>query len=310
MAERRLCRPACPGSTVAVVAPSSPLKPELIALGIEELKRLGFQVKGPQDPGRKWRYLAGKDESRLEELRCALHDPEVAAIFCARGGHGIIRLLSHLDDNWFTRDPKIIVGASDATALLNFSALKCGVPAVHGPMPAQTLRQGPSAYDPLIMLKLLGDSEPAGILAPEGVEPLRKGKSDGILAGGCLSVLCSLIGTPFEPDTRGTILLLEDLGEKPYRIDRMLTQMRLAGWFEEIKGVVFGEMPDCVQHPDQGYALTDVILERFEGTRFPILFAFPTGHTRSRNLSLPLGVKAELDADQGRITILEPLVSA
>lgn len=280
----------------------------MLNLGILELENLGFKVKAPSNPGRKLWYLAGNDDERLSEIRGALEDDDVACLFCARGGYGIGRLLERLEISWFTQARKIVVGFSDATALLNFLALKCGIPSIHGPMPAQDMRKGSAAFDSTLLLKLLGAEEPAGEMKPKGLETLRAGREEGVLVGGCMSVLCSLIGTPYEPDLDGKVLLLEDRAEKPYRIDRMLTQMKMAGWFEKLKGVVFGEMPDCLQHPDQGYDLQDVVMERLAGTKFPVVYNFPAGHTKSIHLPLPLGVRVDLDAHRGALTILEPLV--
>jgi muramoyltetrapeptide carboxypeptidase len=190
-------------------------------------------------------------------------------------------------------NPKIINGASDITLLLNLVE-RAGVVSFHGPMVATTIRQGSAGYDRELFLDLLKGK--AAVRFPaDGTVVLRSGRAEGRLTGGCLSLVVSTLGTRHEIDTEDSILVLEDIDAKPYQIDRMITHLRQAGKFAQVRGVVFGEMLNCIQHPNQGYTLEQVLTDLLEEFKFPILFGFPTGHTSRPNVIVPFGVRARLD---------------
>jgi muramoyltetrapeptide carboxypeptidase len=255
--EKIMLKPAClrEGDTVAIVAPASNLKPEYLARGVAELERLGFRVKHREDILDKARYTAGSDARRAEELMRAFTDTEVKAVWAARGGYGVMRILNLLDESLLRANPKIFIGYSDLTALHLYLYRRFGWVTFHGPMAAKDLAGGEEHYDRATLLRSLMTASPFGEIASDKTEMLHRGqngKVQGRLLGGCLSLIAAMMGTPDELDTRGAILFLEDTATRPYAIDRMLRQLKLAGKFEQVQGIIFGEMADCVQHADQG----------------------------------------------------------
>jgi muramoyltetrapeptide carboxypeptidase len=273
--------------------------------GTRVLEELGFQVVHG-DVWQKWRYLAGKDEHRFHELLGALTDPEIRAIFFARGGYGSSRLLHRLARERFDSSSKILFGCSDITSLHQYFQSIYGWTVFHGPMPSGDFARG-QLHRPSFELAI-SQSNPYE-LSPNQVEILQHGEAEGILKGGCLTLLDAAMGTSWEPDWHDSILFLEDVATKPYQIDRMLTHLKLARKFETVRGFIFGEMRDCVQVPNQEYTLQEVILDLLGGLRKPICFNFPSGHVSGPNWTLPLGVSARLHAtSEFKLEILEGAV--
>ena len=306
-----LIKPAAlrPGDTIAIIAPASNLKSAYLQRGVAELERLGFHVKYAPDILDKARYTAGSDARRARELHAAFADPEVKAVWAARGGYGAMRLFKLLDDELLRRHPKIFIGYSDMTALHLRFYQRFGWVTFHGPMAAKDLAGGVEHYDQRTLLGALTQARPLGEIQSAQTEWLHSGAPvSGRLLGGCLSLLAALQGTPDELDTRGAILFLEDTGVKPYALDRMIQQLKLAGKFDEVRGIVFGEMLDCVQHPEQGYTIQEVLTELTAELQVPVLFGLPSGHSPRGNLTLPLGVQATLDAKRGGLVIDETAV--
>lgn len=293
------------GDRVSVPAPASPVHREMFDQGIRVLQELGFDVVYG-DVFQKWRYLAGEDDHRLQEFLLALNDPDVKAIFFARGGYGSSRLLNHLAKQKIDIPPKILFGCSDITSLHQFFQSKYGWIVFHGPMPSGDFARG-QLHRPSFELACTqaGPYE----LGPDQVQVLQTGTAEGTLKGGCLTLLDASIGTPWEPDWRNSILFLEDVSTKPYQIDRMLTHLKLAGKFDGVQGFLFGEMKDCIQMPDQDYFLQEVILDILGGLKKPICFNFPSGHVSGPNWTLPLGVSTRLHAQAiFKLEILEGAV--
>ena len=232
-----------PGDTIGIVAPASNIKEDLLQEGCRELERIGFRTLYRPDITSSHRYFSGSTERRAAEFLEMLCNPEVRAIFCARGGYGSGRLIPHLPIELFRSNPKIISGASDITRLLNVVE-QSGIVAFHGPMVATSIRQGDAGYDRRILLDLL-QAGSAVNFPTNRCTVLRSGEAVGRLTGGCLSLIVSSLGTKYENDTRDSILVLEDIDAKPYQIDRMLTQLKHAGKFDQVRGVVFGEMLNC-----------------------------------------------------------------
>lgn len=306
------------GDTIALVAPAGPVDRERIERAVGRLEEAGFRIKTYGDLYRKWGYLAGEDETRADELMQAFADPEVAAIFPARGGTGITRLLDLLDYTLIRRHPKIVTGFSDITALHAALFREAGLVTFHSPNPMDGLGM-PDGFTDLsarsFWRAILADSylgrKTRGYEVPllecerERLVTQVPGKAQGTLVGGNLALVCSLLGTPYEIDTTDNLLLLEDIGEQPYRIDRFLSQLRLAGKLDVLAGVVLGQFTDC-DPPEGKPSLT--LAEIFEGyfayLGIPVLQNFPTGHTPD-NATLPLGVEVELDADAKRLNVLE-----
>jgi muramoyltetrapeptide carboxypeptidase len=299
------------GDAVAIVAPASNLKADYLARGVAELERLGFRAR--YEPGilDKTRYTAGDDRRRAAELTRAFADPEIKAVWAARGGYGSMRLFNLLDEDLIGRRPKIFIGYSDMTALSLYFYRRFGWVTFHGPMAAKDLAGGEEHYDRETLIKAITGASPLGEIRSNKTEMLHRGaggRVTGRLLGGCLSLIAAMMGAPDELDTRGSILFLEDTATRPYAIDRMLQQLKLAGKFEGVRGMVFGEMTDCVQHADQGYRIEDVLAECTADLNVPVMFGLPSGHSSRGNLTLPLGVTATLDADRGALSVDEAAV--
>jgi muramoyltetrapeptide carboxypeptidase len=299
------------GDTVAIVAPASNLKADYLARGVAEIERLGFRAR--YEPGilDKARYTAGDDRRRAAELTRAFADPEIKAVWAARGGYGSMRLFDLLDEDLIGRRPKIFIGYSDMTALSLYFYRRFGWVTFHGPMAAKDLAGGEEHYDRETLIKAITGASPLGEIRSNKTEMLHRGaggRVTGRLLGGCLSLIAAMMGAPDELDTRGSILFLEDTATRPYAIDRMLQQLKLAGKFDGVRGIVFGEMTDCVQHADQGYRIQDVLAECTADLNIPVMFGLPSGHSPRGNLTLPLGATATLDADHGALNIDEAAV--
>lgn len=299
------------GDAVAVVAPASNLKADYLARGVAELERLGFRAQ--YDPGilDKARYTAGDDQRRATELMRAFADPKIKAVWAARGGYGSMRLFKLLDENQIGRRPKVFIGYSDMTALSLYFYRRFGWVTFHGPMAAKDLAGGEEHYDRETLIKALTGAAPLGEIKSNKIEMLHRGagaRVTGRLLGGCLSLITAMMGAPDELDTRGSILFLEDTATRPYSIDRMLQQLKLAGKFDEVRGIVFGEMTDCVQHAEQGYRIQDILAECTADLNIPVMFGLPSGHSTRGNLTLPLGVTATLDPGRGILSIDEAAV--
>ncbi len=309
----KITKPAAlrPGDTVAIVAPASNLKSDYLERGVAELAKLGFRVKHEPDILEKAWYTAGSDTRRARELMRAFTDADVKAVWAARGGYGVMRLFNLFDEDALRQHPKIFIGYSDLTALHLYLYRRFGWVTFHGPMAAKDLAGGEAQYDRESLLKTITSTTPIGEIPSSKTRMLHRGNGgavSGKLLGGCLTLVNALLGTPDALDTRGAILFLEDAGTRPYAIDRMLQQLRLAGKFEGVRGIVFGEMTDCVQHADQGYTIEDVLTECTADLNVPVMFGLPSGHSPRGNLTLPLGVNATLDADRGRLSIDEAAV--
>lgn len=295
-----------PGDTVGVVAPAAAIEREYLERGVRALGELGFRVKVSEHALARDGILAGTDRQRAGELARFFDDPEVAAIFAARGGYGSGRLLPMLDYAAIARARKIFVGFSDETFLLNAFVTRAGLVCFHGPMVAMDLAHGLSARALEHLRRLLaGDGGPFEMKARETIHP---GVAEGELIGGCLSVLVAMLGTPYAPDFRGRILFVEDTGERAYRIDRMLVQLRQAGVLAKLAGLVIGAM-----RPLDGSELERRLIARFLAEQTvdlgcPVMAGLEAGHG-SEHLTLPLGVRVRIDASLRRLTLMETAVN-
>jgi muramoyltetrapeptide carboxypeptidase len=302
-----LLRPAAlrEGDCIGLAAPASPFDRQAFLQGVDMLQALGFRVHYTPRLFARQRYLAGDDAGRAAELHALFANPEVKAIFCCRGGYGSQRLLPYLDAALITTHPKIFLGSSDLTYLLLYLYSQCRLIAFHGPVVAGGLHHElmPAVQQQLKGI-LLGDMEamqpPATRLGTLTV--LRPGDAAGRLLGGCLSLVVCTLGTPSQPDTRDTILFLEDRGERLYRLDRMLTHMRLAGLFDGVRGLVFGDIEVVEADRHLPYGVPEVILDVLGDLAIPMLYGFPSGHC-PQPLTLPFGVQAAIR--QGRLVLCE-----
>ena len=266
---------------------------------------MGYQpVYSPEIFSREL-YFAGTAQRRSEELNGLLQRDDIAALICVRGGYGSNYLLESLDFDAFADHPKVLVGCSDITSLLTAVADRTGLVTFHGPMVAKDIAEG--TFDSSSWNNALRGANNWEIPTTD-IEVLRPGRTRGRLYGGCLSMLVASLGTPFEIQTEGTILFIEDVAEKPFRIDRMLMHLHLAGKLQHVRGFVFGEMLDCRPPEGETYTLQHVILRVLEPYNVPIVYGLKSGHVSSGNITLPLGVEAELSAgSQGvALKILEP----
>ena len=290
-----------PGDCVAVVAPAGPFDRAALEVGLTVLRER-YRVHYDERIHSRDRYLAGDDNRRLAELTNALADPDIKAVFCARGGYGTMRLLTRLA-SWAaarTLPAKPLVGFSDITALHQWLQSN-GLVSFHGPVLTQ-LGRVPS---PTRLFSLLESPSPAEPLA--GQETYVSGTAEGPLLGGNLSVFTRLLGTPFMPPLQGAILVLEDVSESPYRLDRMWTHLELAGVFRQVRGIVLGEFIGCDAR-DQTFTAADVLRDLAKATGLPCAAGFPIGHGNV-NEPVPLGVRVKLNADAQRVSFLEAAVS-
>jgi len=290
-----------------VVAPSGVVAEERLGAGVRVLESLGLRVVAGEFVLARQAYLAGSDAERGADLQRMLDDPTIRAVFCARGGYGAQRIVPTLDLAAVRRQPKPVVGYSDATVLIT-ALVRAGVVGIHGPMVAVDLARGLSPRSLAHLERVLSD--PSYLWEVEVPLSIRPGRATGRLLGGTLSVLATMLGTPYAPDLDGAVLFLEDVHEWPYRLDRLLTQLRQSGKLDRIAGAVFGTMAAC--RTLDGVSAVEVIRDAFAGAPYPVGFGLPAGHDPAdsgvENLALPLGVEVDLDVDHGRLVALEPAV--
>jgi len=301
-----------PGSTIAVVAPASGAKAERIQRGCDNLTQLDFRVARPNAERKADGYFSAPLKRRLLELQRALVRPDVRGVFCTRGGYGSAELLEHLKIAQLKR-PKIFCGFSDLTSLHVFLWQKLHWVTFYGPLVAGGFDAGANAtggYDPdTFMYSMTGTH--SGWSTPLRGETLARGAAAGVLLGGCITLLETAIGTPWELDTRGSILLLEDRGLKPYQLDRMLLHLRQAGKFDGVKGIVLGEFPESDAPEGSTMTVRDVCKRILGPLQIPIVYGAPAGHTLRPMLTLPLGIRARLKATgEGQLDFLESAVRA
>jgi muramoyltetrapeptide carboxypeptidase len=291
-----------PGDTVGIVAPASNIKRADLEAGCEALRCAGYRPFYFDSILEQDLYFAGSVERRARELEEMFVRDDVRAIECARGGYGANYLLKGLDLKKIRAHPKIFVGYSDLTTLLTYFYDAAGLVTFHGPMAAKDWAHA-DGVDLESWHAAVSGTTPWDVALGAGVSGLVEGDAEGVLFGGCLSILVASLGTPYEIKTEGTILFLEDLAAKPYQIDRMLMQLKLAGHLDKVNGIVFGEMLDCVQTTNQGYTLQDVVTRIVGDLGVPVAFGVRSGHVTSGNITLPFGVRAQLMVRNGQVTL-------
>lgn len=289
-----------PGDTVAIVAPASNVNPSELEAGCEALRQAGYKPLYLDSILDRDLYFAGSVSRRVREIEEMFAREDIHAIVCARGGYGANYLLPELDFEKLAKQPKIFVGYSDITALLT-AFVNAGLVTFHGPMVAKDWAHA-NGVDNASWLAALTQSA-AWNVPVAGATTLAKGDAEGILHGGCLSILVASLATPYEIKTDGTILFLEDIGAKPYQVDRMLMQLKLAGKLDGVRGLIFGEMLDCVQSSNQDYTLQEVITRVVGDLKIPVAFGVKSGHVSSRNITLPFGVRAKLSVGEQDVSL-------
>ena len=306
--------PLLPGATIALVAPSRPASPRRAAASRAYLEGRGYQVRIGRHLESTHHYLAGRDMDRAADLREAFLDPAVGALFCVRGGYGSGRVLDLIDPALVRAHPKIVLGFSDTTALHLGLFARTGLVGFTGALTDIDLSgRSPDQCLENSLWRALTSTSPLGCLTPEHheLDVLRPGRASGRLIPANLSLLCSLLGTSYFPDLSGALLLVEDVREYPYRLDRMLNQLRLAGVLKGLGALILGQFRDC-QDPDEpeiSPTLEEMVLELTQGVAIPILAGFPYGHF-PRRLVLPIGVNAVVDTSQQLVELTEPALVA
>lgn len=299
------------GDCIGLLAPSGPVdQHSTVHNMVEGLKKIGFRVKTAKFCYETYGYLAGKDQSRADDVNSLFSDEEVDGILCMKGGYGATRILDRLNFDTIRKNPKVFIGYSDITALHLALNKKCSLVTFHGPVGYDVVDEMDD-YTKAFLLKAVTKNEPMGELfnPPEReILSLYKGKAKGAIVGGNLSLIAATIGTPYEIDTKGKLLLLEDIGEAPYRVDRMIMQLQMSGKLSDCNGIILGDWKNCdPEHPDQSLSLSDIFNDILLPLKKPIIYNVAAGHCKQK-LTVPLGVEAVLDADACTLTVTENAV--
>lgn len=302
--------PIAAEASLSVVSPASFAMPERVERGLDRLRQLGFKpLLGRNTQARGPLFFAGSPQDRISDLHAAFLNPETDFIAAVRGGYGSNYLLESIDSEMISHNAKALFGYSDMTGLQCHLLDRIGLPAFHGPMVAADFYLDDGVHLSSFHASLAG--HPYKIGEAEGLRTLKPGSARGTLYGGCLSILTAMIGTPWEPNTEGKLLFLEDVGAKPYQVDRMLWQLRAAGKLNGVRGIVFGEMLDCASPGASEDLLENAILSALAGLDVPIALGLRSGHVSRQNVTLIFGVQAELHAgDSAQLAILEPAIES
>ncbi|MCW8848488.1 MAG: LD-carboxypeptidase [Melioribacteraceae bacterium] len=301
------------GDVIGIISPSSsPENLEKIENGVNYLEKLGYKVEIGENVGKVHGYLAGTDEERLSDLHSMFKNKNVKAIFSIRGGYGSGRLLNRIDYSLIKKNPKIFVGYSDITLLQMAIYKKTGLVTFAGPMVATDFSGDINEFAEDNFWRIISSTKKIGKLhnpRDEKFYALNSGRGEGPILGGNLAVLGSLMGTEYLPNLKNSILLLEDIGETPYRIDRLLNQLKLAKVFDSVKGIILGRFVDCYEKDKskETIKLNEVIEHYFSGLKIPVLYSFSHGHIKE-NLTIPLGLNCKLNTSRGFVEILENAV--
>ncbi|HEY8889487.1 MAG TPA: LD-carboxypeptidase [Clostridium sp.] len=298
----------CLGDTIGLISPASPENIEAIKKGILFLKNQGFNVIEGTHINDKWGYLAGKDTDRAADVMEMFKNDSVDMILCIRGGYGTSRILPYLDFDVIKKHPKIFAGFSDITVFLNSFYQKCGLTTFHSPMGTSNLEDNETFKS--FMFTLMEGYKPYTIKNPVEFKTncITPGIAEGNLIGGNLALICNSLGTPYKIDMKDKILFIEDVGEAPYRIDRMLTQLLLAEKLQQCKGIILGQFKDCnLPHYERSLTLEEVLSDRLYDLNIPMFSGFCSGHDYPK-LTLPIGARVKMDAQKGIIYVMEAVV--
>ena len=294
-----------PGDRIALVSPASPFSREEFEKGAGELRRLGYEPVHHESVFDRSSFTSGPAELRAAAFVRAWSDPSIAALMAVRGGYGSVQLLPELAGWNPQHTPKLFIAYSDNTSLLSWLTCQCGITALHGPMIDGRLSRGADGYDEASFTRLVRGDAAGLVLEPESLAVLQDGEASGPLYGGTLTQLLASLGTPYAFDPPdGCLLFLEDVNERPYRIDRMLTQLRLSGILSRARGIVFGEMRGC-DEPDGGPTAREAIQACLDEVDVPTLIGFPSGHTTGPCWTLPLGVRVRMRTSPRAAIVVE-----
>lgn len=294
------------GDTIGLIAPASPVPKRKVELGLKKLTNMGFKVEVSKTGYSNYGYLAGEDKFRAEELNSMFNNKDIDGIICLRGGYGTPRILDLLDYEMIKSNPKVFVGYSDITVLhIAFNQLS-NLVTFHGPMVASDMSGNFSDFSKKSLLNSIFDQDFNPSIENESNEiiTINPGIAEGKIIGGNLSLLVSTLGTPYEVDTKGKILLIEEIGENTYKVDRMLTQLILSNKFKDAEGIILGNFNNCVPDDDGEFTIEELIDDLIKPLKIPTISNLQAGHCEPV-ITLPFGVKTRLDARKGEITILE-----
>lgn len=298
------------GDTIGLIAPSSDANRGNIDKSIEYLKELGFKIKVADNIYSKHHCFAGEDNDRAKGINDMFKDKEVNAIFCIRGGYGAHRILEKIDYEMIKENPKIFMGYSDITALHIAINNNSNLITFHGPMTVSDMKDGLDKFSlKYLESTLMNGADEMEIINPKDYQTkvLSKGKASGILTGGNLALISGTIGTPYEIETKDKILFIEDIGEYTFKVDRMLMQLKLAGKLDELKGIILGDFNNCKKEDEGDQSLIEVFENLLLPLNIPIISNIKSGHC-TPNITLPMGVKVEINADNNKIKIIESVV--
>jgi muramoyltetrapeptide carboxypeptidase len=294
-----------PGDRIAIVAPASPFAREAFDAGLAELRHLGFEPVHTEAVFARDMYVAGSADLRARDLLNAWTDPSVAAVIAARGGYGSVQLLPLLNRDGFRQRPKAFIGYSDNTSLLTWLMQECGLVTFHGPMIEGRFARGAAGYDRDSFTRCLCQPHPLGEIVHPHLEVLNSGEAAGDLVGGTLTQLVGSLGTPFAFNPpAGSVLFVDEVSERPYRLDRMLMQLRLSSVLGRVSAIVFNDLPRC-EEPGGSPTPRDVVKTVLQDFRGPILFGLPSGHSDGPTVTLPLGVRTRVIAGSRPALIVE-----
>ncbi|MCB0281975.1 MAG: LD-carboxypeptidase [Calditrichaeota bacterium] len=289
-------------SRIKVLAPAFPPDPQKTQNGIHYLENKGFSVISGGSLSGNHGYFSASDDQRVEEINSAFVDPEIDAVFCARGGWGTLRFLDKLNYNGIKENPKVLVGYSDITFIQLAIWEKCRIPSISGPMVAVEMGDEILDFTAKYFWEQIENTDPdyAIDLNVKEIEYWKKGNTHGTLLGGCLSMIAHLLGTPYFPDFTDSILFIEDVGEEVYKIDRYLAQLQQAGIFNKIKGLIIGQFIDCPEGRSPSFSISDILHHYFDGLNVPVINNFPYGHGM-RKISMPIGAKTTIDSSSNKL---------
>ena len=301
-------KPLKKGDTIGLIGPSSPTPIERIEPSIEKIKELGFNVVAGESCYGVHGYLSGKDELRAKDVNEMFRNKSIDGVWCIRGGYGTPRILDLIDYDLIRENPKVFIGYSDITALHISINQRCGLVTFHGPMASTELYWGMDDFTQDYLIRNIMNTKPLGLIYnPKDIDikTLVSGKCEGNIIGGNLSLVAATIGTPYEIDTKGKILFLEDVDEEPYRIDRMLTQLKLSGKLNDAEGFILGDWNNCVaEEPEKSLTLIEIFNELIVPIGKPAIYNFMAGHCNPM-ITMPLGVNAILEANSKSLLIAE-----
>ena len=300
----RYPKPLRSGDRVGVIAPASSFNRERFDAGCEALRKMGYEPVFENSIFDRDLYLAGSSQRRVRELEQMFVRDDIKAVICVRGGYGSNYLLPHLDIKKIAAHPKIFVGYSDLTTMMNWFGDAAGLITFHGPMVAPDFNRPDGVHLESWHAAVESRSDWRLDFPPGSpVKALVNGSSEGRLCGGCLSILVASLGTPWEIQTDGAVLFIEDVSTKPYQIDRMLMHLKLAGKFAGVRGIIFGEMLDCAPPPGQNYTLEEIVMRIIGDLQIPVAYGLPSGHVSGQNITLPIGMNIRFESSSSGVTL-------